>query len=367
MLVIVVNAFYTAVFLFLTVMIQTTHKPTPWLAWALYFAVEVKIICAIPMVWSVIADVSTAELSKKAYPFIVFALHVGGMGGSFVTIEIDRFGGQVGVMWMQTLMTVVVGACTWGGVSAIENTPEAEVELPPPKQPQDSGGGSLMSVALKRIWDGGEGLWLLLSRPYLFMVYFVSQASSVIKSIVHYELAVLVQASNPNPNDQVTYYGWMDLITNVLVVIISLTGTRKLIELLNISKVLALLPLVAFGCIASLCVDYKLLTATISYIVLQIVILTVEAPFQILYVRTSRDIKYKAKTWSDMFGANLMSILGTQINLWVNDEKASCFPNCFSPITTFILSGSWVMIWLSLALTVGWQFQELDARDDIIS
>lgn len=369
-LVIAVNAFYTVIFLLLTVMIQSTDKPAAWVAWALYFAVETKGVILMPMIWSVIADVSTTELSKKAYPFTFFVMQIGGIGGSTVAIFIEKLGGQVGLMWMQTLTLAVIGACTWGGVSVIQSTPEAEVVLPTPKQPQDSAESeaSLMDVALKRLWEGGEGLWLLLSRPYVFMCFFVSYATLVTRTVMDYENAILVKAANPDPNDQIVYWGRMMLTQNVLIAIIALVGTRQLIELLNISKVLALLPIVSIACVAALCVDYTLFTSTISCIFASTVAYALNSPCkEILFVRTSRDIKYKAKSWSEMYGNNLMKILGAQINLWVNNEKDSCFPSCFQPVPTFVVSAGWVVLWLFIALTVGWQFQRLDAKNDIIT
>lgn len=368
-LVIAVSAFYTVVFLLLTLAIQSSDKPAPWVAWALYFAVETKGVIMMPMIWSVIADVSTAELSKKAYPFTFFVMQIGGIGGSTIAIEIKKLGGALGLMWMQTLTLAVIGACTWAGVSVIQGLPEAQGELPAPKQPQDSPDGeSLMSVALKRLWEGGEGLWLLLSRPYVFMTYFVSYATLVTRTIMDYENAVLVKAYNPDPNDQIAYFGRMTLVQNVLIAFIALVGTRQLIELLNISKVLALLPLASIACIAAICIDYRLLTSTIACICVSTVAYALNSPCkEILFVRTSREIKFKAKSWSEMYGSNLMKILGAQVNLWVNNEKDSCAPDCFFPVPTFALSAGWVVIWLSIALTVGWRFQELDAKNDIIT
>mmetsp|Transcript_147267 Transcript_147267/g.260334 ORF Transcript_147267/g.260334 Transcript_147267/m.260334 type:complete len:622 (-) Transcript_147267:138-2003(-) len=368
-LVIVVNAFYTVVFLFLTVMIAGADKPAKWVVWILYFAVETKGVILMPMIWSVIADVSTADLSKKAYPFTFFVMQIGGIGGSYIAIGINSLGGEVGLMLIQTVTLAIIGACTWGGVSVIQGNPEAEVVLPPPKDVQEyAGNRSLMSVGLKRLWEGGEGLWLLISRPYVFMAYFVSYATLVTRTILDYENAVLVKAANPDPNAQVAYFGRMTLIQNILIAIIALVGTRQLIELLNVAKVLVLLPIVSISCIAALCVDYKLLTSTVACILVSTVAYALNSPCkEILFVRTSRDIKYKAKSWSEMYGNNIMKILGAQVNLFVNNANDNCSPNCFSPVPTLVISTIWVGIWVGVALTVGWQFQDLDAKDEIVS
>mmetsp|Transcript_12812 Transcript_12812/g.22988 ORF Transcript_12812/g.22988 Transcript_12812/m.22988 type:complete len:601 (+) Transcript_12812:74-1876(+) len=370
-LVVVVNGFYTLVFLLLTMMIASSAGEIPaWVAWALYFAVETKGVILMPMIWSVVADVSTAELSKKAYPFLFFVMQVGGIGGSFIAIHINRLGGPVGLLLIQTCTMALMAMLTWGAVSVIEGNPDAEYPQEAlPKKAQDSDGSeSLTSVALKRIWEGGEGFWLLISRRYVLMTYFVSYATLVIRTMLDYENGVLIKRNYPNATDQVAYMGRMTLVQNIAIATIALLGTRQILELLNVAKVLLILPIVSLICIAALCVDHQLLTSTVAAVVSSTVAYALNSPCkEILFVRTSRDIKYKAKSWSEMYGNNLMKILGAQVNLWVNNEKDSCLGACFHPVPTFILSGSWVVVWMSIALTVGWQFQELDAKDDIIS
>lgn len=370
-LVVVVNGFYTVVFLLITIVIAISPGAIPaWVAWVLYFAVETKGVLLMPMIWSVVADVSTTELSKKAYPFIFFLAQVGGIGGSFIAISVDSLGGPVGLLLIQTFTLALIGALTWGGVSLIEGSLDSEeAQEALPKKAEDSeNGGSLMSAALRRIWEGGEGFWLLISRPYALMTYFVSYATLVIRTMMDYENGVLIKRANPQVHDQVAYMGRMTLVQNIAIAIITLLGTRQLLELLSVAKVLLILPIVSLVGIAALCVDHELLTSTVATVIISTVAYALNSPCkEILYVRTSREIKYKAKSWSEMYGNNLMKILGAMVNLFVNNSNHNCSPNCFQPLPTMMISATWVSIWIGVALTVGRQFQDLDAKDEIVS
>merc|ERR1719473_1083979 len=81
---------------------------------------------------------------------------------------------------------------------------------------------------------------------------------------------------------------------------------------------------------------------------------------EMLFVCTSRDIKYKAKSWSEMFGNNVMKLLGAQINLWLNREGSWCRPNCFRAWATLAIVAVWASFWVSAAIGAGRKYAQLE-------
>merc|ERR1719221_624832 len=103
-------------------------------------------------------------------------------------------------------------------------------------------------------------------------------------------------------------------------------------------------------CIWSLCLHYTLQMSMVSLVLVCIVAYGLNSPCkEMLYVRTSRDIKYKAKSWSEMFGNEVMKMFGAQINLWVNLESDACKPNCFHSGATAGIVIGWVVVWAAVA------------------
>merc|ERR1719456_7473 len=121
-------------------------------------------------------------------------------------------------------------------------------------------------------------------------------------------------------------------------------------------------------CIVAISIHNDITMATVGVIVASTVAYALNQPCkEMLFVRTSRDIKFKAKSWSEMYGNQLMKMLGAQINLWIDNDSASCHPNCFQPGMTIGVSLGWVGIWAVIANTVGRTYNELDAEDKIVS
>merc|ERR1719379_544978 len=117
--------------------------------------------------------------------------------------------------------------------------------------------------------------------------------------------------------------------------IVALLGTRFIVERCGMRLSLLVLPTTMMGCVIGLCVDYSLWSSVTCVVIASTVAYGLNSPCkEILYVRTSGEIKYKAKSWSEMYGNQVMKLLGSQVNLWVNRNSPSCGNSCFHPLPT---------------------------------
>lgn len=452
-LVVVVCTLYTVVYLFISVaVLYGNGNPAPWVVWVLYYATETRGVIIMPMIWSVVADVSTSEYSKKAYPFLFFWIQLGGIVGSVCAIKVSSLGGEVGLLLLQTVSFAVIAAFNWiacglladsssderlqldTGRLALAETPAltgredaeqpapAPAVPPPPTSPPSSnswtccglgqvvarplpaartvqrgvnseiGGSStgptqygtevvkqqeavvepstksMLDVATETFYAGTVGLWLLLTRPYAMMTFWVSYAYLVPRTVLDYENSVLTKYEFATRELQVAYFGRMNLIINVLVAAISLFATRELVRFCGVGRILLILPVTMLICIGMVCIHYQLLFTTAAVIFASVISYGLNQPCkEMLYVRTSTDIKFKAKSWSEMYGNQLMKMLGAQVNLWVNNDQVSCRPNCFHPFPTMSIVLGWVVVWWVVAEKAGSTYTKLDSEDKIVS
>jgi len=379
-------ALFTGVFLSITALIVLDElengKISPWIAWTLYFATEIRSVFMMPMVWSVIADVSTAEMSRKAYPFLFFVTQLGGIGGSIFAMQVKALGGQVGLLLLASASFAIIGGFSWMGCSIIAEssvderlpisaTTELSARAPSlaeNAEPPNAERRSVSSLASAALRDGLAGLWLLLSRPYGFMVFFVSYAYLVPRSVLDYENVVLTKATFRDKEDQIAYIGSVSLYVNIGVALVSLLATRELVSLLGVARSLFVLPVVMAVSISMISSEFTLQVTTMAVVFASVVAYGLNQPCkEMLFVRTSRDIKYKAKSWSEMYGNHLMKMVGQQINLWINNDRAECSPACFDPRATMAISFGWIGLWMVVAWNVGGIYTQLDREEKIIS
>lgn len=387
-LVLAVCGIYMAIFLFIAMaLLAANGNPPAWIAWFLYFAVETRGVIIMPMIWSVVTDVTSAELSKKCYPFFFFVIQIGGILGSLAAIKVSSLGGEVGLLLLQTGCFVVIAGLTWLACSVIHDDGSSDERLPitggraaevldsatqkvPSADSTQSSSNSMGKVAWEAFTCGFAGLWLLLSTPYSMMTYWVSYAYLVPRTVLDYENTVLVQNAFVDQQDQIAFFGNIYLISNIATGVIALFATRKLVQAVGMRWMLLVLPLVLLGCIVLLSIKYTLTMSTAAVIVASTMAYSLNSPCkEMLYVRTSRDIKYKAKSWAETYGNELMKLLGAQINLWINNDSESfaCHPNCFHPGPTIGITVVWVALWMVVAGKVGQLYMEMDEKDTAIS
>merc|ERR1711998_379832 len=72
---------------------------------------------------------------------------------------------------------------------------------------------------------------------------------------------------------------------------------------------------------------------------------------EMLYTKTSKEMKYKAKSWSDMVGNSLMKSLASLVNDHLNTTPAGS-DDLNVPVTAGITT-VWVGVWMVIVQLVG--------------
>jgi len=322
-LVAIISAAYAIVFLLIVAaLVLAQGEPSPWVAWSLYYATETKGVILMPMIWSTIAEVSTPDLAKKSFPILFFVVQIGGILGSLVAVKVSNFGGEINLLLFQSvcLLLLVVfawAACRYATPEGDEETPLLQSQLPqaPTQGPEkdskvrvaavaDKDGklGDPLQTGLDELYKGLEGLWLLLSRPYVFMAFWVSYANLMPRTMLDYQNQVLAVRMFTERSDTIAFFGKVNLLINSGTAILTLLGTRPIIEAFGVGPCLLVLPVGMFFAVLAVCMDYNLVMSTASLVFVCTLAYGLNSPCkEMLYVRTSRDIKYKAKAWSEMY------------------------------------------------------------------
>jgi len=306
-----------------------------------------------------------------------------------VAVKVDSLGGEVNLLLFQILcfmllVTFAWMACRHASTAVDEETPLLQSQVFPQAQAAEDGRvpptaekekekvkaevKGPIQTGLDEVFKGFEGLWLLLSRPYVFMAFWVSYANLMPRTMLDYQNQVLAVSTFETRNDEIAFFGNVNLLINSGTAVLTLLGTRPIVERFGVGPCLMVLPLGMFVAVTALALDYTLAMSTVSLVLVCILAYGLNSPCkEMLYVRTSREIKYKAKSWSEMYGNQAMKLVGAQMNLWVNREQASCGMNCFNGPATIVVTAFWVALWFGIAVKLSYQHRQLEADDKIIS
>merc|ERR1712048_1261921 len=147
---------------------------------------------------------------------------------------------------------------------------------------------------------------------------------------------------------------------------LSILGLRAIVDKGGLAVGLLACPLISITSVLLVCftgteqTDTRFWTVQIVLVFVNVVQYALNGPCrEMLYVRCTRDVKYKAKSWADMYGNILQKTIAAQINLHVNNVV-------FQPVWTGTYCTVWVTFWVMIAVALGFYHSHLEKKDLMI-
>jgi ATP/ADP translocase len=363
-----------------------THNEL-WLAYLTYYSVELKAVICPVMIWCVVNDLTPPKIAKIAYGPIVFAVQIGTVIGAFMAGQVTWFGGNSGLVLIQVICLLLAIFCGLRGVSIFKSgtIPDAYLEAPAPDA--ENAGNQAPQVAVERescarsMYSGVEGIWLILTHPYLLATAWCSVAHLVPRLFLDFQgTQVVNNFCNVHYYDtydtcKTSSFGWVNITQSILTMLLALVGTRKIVEYGGLRLGLSVLPIFAIiGNLATFLTLWSLgakladggllpnlWITQISIIAMNTFGYGLNGPSrEMLYVKATRNMKYKAKSWSDMYGNSGMKSLASIINAYFNSNGHP------SAILTSAIASGWVVVWLGIVQWVGLKHKSLMKTGKVI-
>merc|ERR1711862_1087285 len=143
-----------------------------------------------------------------------------------------------------------------------------------------------------------------------------------------YNLDAAVGMSDEATSAFATFLGVFGQATNTLSFFMSLLGTSAVIRILGLNSTLVLFPALLIGTIVVVWVFPNLWVVFAAMMVLKALTYALHGPTkEILYQPTSSAVKYKAKSWIDMFGARGSKALGSVFTNAFSDSAEKLVTN----------------------------------------
>jgi ATP:ADP antiporter, AAA family len=316
---------------------NTVENPHRYLGWTFYLFVESFGSLMIALFWSFVADTTTPESAKRGYPLIALGAQSGGVIFPLAGKYIMRSGSSG-----SGVLLCIVGICLIPLVVYyfMHNVPKgqlkgfaAENDAENHKKPKAS------------FW---EGIKLLIQSPYILGIFVMVSLYEIVFMFIDFQFKCLARSfyAGDALTDYLTNYA---ILTNVFAVLCVVFGARKIAQKLGLTKTLLLLPVVVGASAVILSFNQILIIAFIIMVQCKSVNYALHQPAkEQLYIPTTKDSKYKAKAWIDMFGIRFSKGLGSYLNTFKSVLGAAEF-------TAIALSFSigLIAIWIYIAMFLG--------------
>jgi AAA family ATP:ADP antiporter len=218
-----------------------------------------------------------------------------------------------------------------------------------------------------------EGLKLLISRPYVAGLFVVTTTYEVIGTIVEFQMKITATQIYPKALDGGIGFGWFTAVNGTMVNVLALTfalfGTSFFMRKFGLKFCVISFPTMIGIAVASIfgfymagVSAYFLMWALFVAVVLfKGLSYTLNNPSrEVLYIPTSKDVKFKSKSFIEAFGGRSTKAIGATVTGSLGGDFAMLLV-----FGTFISLGV-VAFWIFVAAFVGNKFNELQKENKII-
>lgn len=326
------------------------------IAWTSYILIESFGSIMVALFWSFVASTTDTSTAKKGYFLIIAGAQLGAIIGPFLSWHANFFG--------LPLLFFIATLCIIAVMLVIKHFHKII--------PQNLLIGSKYDKRPKEKTGFWEGLKLVFTRSYLFGVFLLVAFFEAVTTIVDYQMKMQAQAlpQYATKESLTSFMGMFGMSTNFLAFIMALFGTGFLIQKLGIRVSLLVFPISIGMAISVLYTFIKLdfLSAqNMLWLTFGVVILAKGLSYalnnpakEVMYIPTSRDAKFKAKGWIDMFGARGSKALGSGFNEFLKRTPQVLL------YTGTILSLGLIGIWIVIAYFVGNKYHRLVKEGRIV-
>ncbi len=312
------------------------------LGWMTYVGIECCGTLMTFIFWSFVTSAMDTTSAKKGYPVIIAGAQGGSVLGSLLVMQASTIG--IGLLMLIASASILM-VPVMIKLFITRHPGDLEVE----KQ-----------VAKKKPTGMLEGLRLLLSKPYLIGILAVSTLYEVVGEIMNFQMKFLANSAYHSAEKVAEFMGFFGVLTNGLALLFAVIGTSFFIRRFGFTFCLVAYP-VTIACVVSCAWAFNSLWVLLaSMVTLKGLSYALNNPCkEIMYIPTSKDIKFKAKSWVDGFGGRTAKGTGASVVAF------------FPVVSELIFYGSIISLgiigfWVAMALFVGRTNQRLVQDGSII-
>ncbi len=257
-----------------------------------YFFSAVYSVMGVTQFWSFCSEVLDARQARRMYGFIGAGAIAGGLMGSLITgILAERLG-------TEQLLFVAAALCFVCAV--LGATLSVVLDRPSPDRRTEAVEADTNEK--EGFEDAKGGLGLLLTDRYLLRIVGIIFSLQMISTLVDFSFSQIAEAAYPLKDARTAFFGKFFVCLNTTSLLVQLVVTRWVHRNLGLGPALAAMPLATLvtgtafalfpaflaGCLL------KLANGALDYSIDR-------ASRELLYLPTSREVKYKVKAFVDMF------------------------------------------------------------------
>lgn len=314
------------------------------LGWFFFLYVDSYISLMLSMYWSFINDITTPESANKGYGLIIFGSQLGGLTfmilGNLLSSDASRYATNAPLIGLIAICCIFIMAPIIYMLHKFVNKNTL-------KSYQEN--TDLKIKEKKEVVGFLDGLKVILTTPYVVGIFSLIFFHEVVSTIMNYQMIWLSTVTYKDPGLVHKFLFNYGLAVQAIACCFALIGTSFFQRRFGITFCIVAYPLLLGASIVSYLINPSLQTIFYVMLIAKAINFAFNQPAkEVLYIPTSKDIKFKSKAWVDMFGMRFAKGAGSMVNKLAGQALG---------VTGCIVIGC-IGIWVVLANIIGKYFQK---------
>lgn len=335
------TGFFLACYVVYSFVIQSPRSLT---VWSFYLFGDLFSTLMVATFFAFLNDSVTPDAAKRLYGLIGLGGVVGGVfGTTTVRVLIARIS-MVGWLWVCFGLGLLILVVAFGAGRRIEKDPPPEPEAAPAEVEEKAKGNPAL-----------EGARLVFGSPYLLSIVAIVGLYEIVSTVMDFQFTSTVAhyLSGPAIGKQ---FATVFAITNIVSMLVQLFLTSFVMSRLGVGVALMVLPVAALaGSLGFMALPILVMGSALNTLDNGFSYSINQSAKEALYVPTTRDEKYKAKAFIDMFVQRFAKAVAVGVSLGITMVFRE-----FSSLR--YLSGftiAVIALWIFAVLYAGRKFREM--------
>ncbi len=352
---------------------NTDTSPYRLFGWIIYLFIEGYNPFVVSLFWSFAHTITSPEAAKSNYPLMVASSKLGGMITAALACTLllrkvvdvdqrmfDTYNHQI-LLVVCSLLLLFVPVFVYLMIKKVPGKDlhgyEAAYQLEKERSHQKPEGGF-------KEWIKGvfSGLTLLIKYPYVLGIFGVIFFWEVVGVFVNFERLSTGQRLALSLSGQTAYLLQLDMYVHMVGFFITLFGTRALIKLLGERLSLILVPIATGASLFVYLFNQSAFAMGLVFVIVRSINYAFASPLrESLYIPTTKEMKFKSKSWIDAFGVKIAKGVGATYSSFVISLPAALMygVNC-------VFFGVVFSLWVLTAHLLGRRYERSVERNEVI-
>jgi len=322
---------------------NTTPSPHRWLGWFFYLFMESFSAFLSTTFWSFANSVNKPKDAKRYYGLFVAGSKIGGIvvsglfwviltvatdTGSSLTAWLRPGGGAIGdhiilpiILAVGSLLLLAAALCIYllknlvpgyhmHGYEAVYQLEKQRAKEEIREEKQEEKLPFSFRRSLSNAWEivsgSLDGLRVILTHSYVLGIFCLALFHDMIMTIFDFRVLMSANAAYETVGQLVLFYLSYFFIMNVVGLAISLFGTTPIQRMLGNRAALLIYPTLCVILVVATFFSPTPYTYWVAIVLLRAFNYGLNHPIrEVLYIPTTKEIKFKAKAWTDAFGTRI--------------------------------------------------------------